>query len=469
MDNKSRMKELLKISSPIILEQICITIMGLVNQIMVARQIGEHAVSAVGLIDSISNIMISVFAALTTGGTIIVAQYIGRKNTLEAKKAGAQALILAVVMSFFIFVFFTVFKLNVLDFLLKGAENDADYPLVYNAAFDFFTIIIFSFPILAITQTMFGILRGSGNTGIPMTITLIMNVFNIVLGFLLIYPWHINLFGGLSLSSQGFGIKGAALALTLARCTGMILSIIYTVFFDKTVRLNKLQYFKLNFKTQKTVLEIGIPTSIESSLFQVGRLITQLFIVGMGNAAMSANSISGTVLGFVNVPGNAFCTGVMILVGQKIGREEFDDVDKTTLFAVKAGAFLFLIICAILAPLAGTIANIYDTGPEATLYVKNILLMGLAATPILWPASFITPAALRATGDVKYTMITAILSMTFSRILLAYVIGVLLNVGVYGIWYAMFVDWGVRSILFLLRLKKGAWRKRYAISEQNNC
>lgn len=457
METKKRLRELLTISSPIILEQVFITIMGLVNQLMVANAIGEHAVSAVGIIDSVSNIMISVFAALTTGGTIIVAQYIGRKNIEEAKEAGAQALVLAVILSFFVMIFFYVFKAGMMNFLFNGADK-----LVYDSGFSYFTVIMFSFPILAITQTIFGVARGSGNTATPMLITIIMNVFNVVLGYLLIFPWEFNIFNKFQLASGGFGIEGAAWALLLARLMGMVLAVIHMLFFEKNIRLNKMKYFKINFDTQKNVLGIGIPTSIESSLFQVGRLITQLYIVGMGTAAMFANSVSSNIFGFVNVPGNALSTGVMILVGQKIGRGEEEDVEKTASFAAKAGAMMFLVISIVLFPMTGLIAKAYNASDVSASLINGILKSGFIVTPIFWAASFVTPAALRATGDVKHTMIISILSMWIVRIVLGYVLGVTMGFGVYGVWVAMYSDWAVRGLFFTLRLKKGGWKKKLA-------
>ncbi|WP_250227493.1 MATE family efflux transporter [Anaeropeptidivorans aminofermentans] len=459
MESKKRLRELLTISSPIIMEQVFITIMGLVNQLMVANAIGEHAVSAVGIIDSVSNIMISVFAALTTGGTIIVAQYIGRKNMEEAKEAGSQALVLAVILSFFVMVFFYVFKVGMMNFLFDGTEK-----LVYDSGFSYFTIIMFSFPVLAITQTIFGVARGSGNTATPMLITIIMNVFNVILGYLLIFPWKVNIFNWLNIESGGFGIEGAAWALLLARLVGMILSVIHIIFLEKNIRLNKLKYFKINFATQKNVLGIGIPTSVESSLFQVGRLITQLYIVGMGTAAMFANSVSSNIFGFVNVPGNALSTGVMILVGQKIGRGEEEDVEKTTFFAVKAGAIMFLIISIVLFPMTGLIGRAYNASDVSARLINGILKSGFIATPIFWTSSFVTPAALRATGDVKYTMIIAIASMWIVRIVLGYILGVTMGFGVYGVWVAMYSDWVIRGLFFTLRMKKGGWKKRLAVN-----
>jgi len=77
--------------------------------------------------------------------------------------------------------------------------------------------------------------------------------------------------------------------------------------------------------------------------------------------------------------------------------------------------------------------------------------------PIAWPSSFVTPSALRATGDVKYAMVVAIVSMVFVRVAFAWVLGVFFGLGILGIWISMYMDWVVRSVFFVNRVRSGKW------------
>jgi len=459
LEIKRRLRELLRISAPIIMEQVFITVMGLINQMMAANAIGEHAVSAMGIIDGVSNIMIAVFAALTTGGTIIVAQMFGRRDYDGAKKAGSQAITLSVILSIIIVVIFLTFRGQMIDFLLGESED-----LVMQAGFEFFSVVILSYPMLAIMQTGFGVVRGSGDTATPMLVTLIMNVINVAVGYLLIFSWELNLFG-LNIASPSYGVYGAAWALTIARFTGMVLILLFLFLKSKNIKLDRLQNFKPDFSVQKNILNLGIPTSIESSMFQVGRLITQLYIVGMGTSALFSNNVASTIFGFVNVPGNAFSIGVMILVGQKIGRGEYEDVKKTTLFAIFTGSIMFAVLSAVLYPLTGAIGTLYNASPESAATINQVLRAGLVVMPVFWASAFVTPAALRATGDVRYTMVSSIMSMWILRIVIGYVLGVMLDFGVIGVWCGMFSDWVFRSIMFVTRLIRGSWMKKLPVPE----
>jgi putative MATE family efflux protein len=452
---RHRFIELFRLSAPIIIEQVFITVMGLTNTAMVSSS-GSYAVSAAGMVDSVSNLIIAAFAALTTGGAIVVAQHMGKGDRRGAAVAAAQSAVLSIVISLFIFAVFAAFRESILGGLFGAADAD-----VLEAGNTYFKIVNFSFPILAVTQTIFGALRGSGDTGAPMAITLAMNAFNFLFGWILIYG--VNIFG---VQIHGHGIAGAASAITLARLAGMLIAIWYIVKKSKTIRLNHFSYFKLDFKMQRIILGLGIPTSIESVLFQVGKIITQLFIVGMGTAALAANAVASNIFSFINVPGTAFSTGVMILIGQKTGRGQFTDVPKTTVFAVIAGVFIMGALCLACYPSIGLLAGIYNLDADAASAFRSILISGIIATPLLWSQSFIIPASLRAAGDVTFTMITAIASMWIFRIASGYFVGVALGFGVVGVWVGMYVDWLVRGVIFFCRImftKK--WQKRIFASD----
>jgi len=260
--------------------------------------------------------------------------------------------------------------------------------------------------------------------------------------------------------TRGFGVAGAATALTLARASGMFASALFIIFKCKVVRLNKLSYFKPNIRIWRDVLGLGLPTSFESSLFQVGRFATQIFIIGMGAAAMAANTVSNSISGFINVPGNAFSMGIMIMVGHRIGRGEVSDVKKTAMFGTVMGSVMMAVICWACIPFIGGMTSIYHLSPEASAIFKVVLLSNLIVTPFIWPSSFIPPASLRAAGDVVFTMIVAIVSMGVFRVISAYVFGIVLGYGVLGVWIGMYVDWFVRGGVFIWRLLSGRWEKR---------
>jgi len=395
------------------------------------------------MIDSVVILVSAFFAALTVGSTIVVAQYTGRGDHDKISGVTAQAILLSLVFGVLFCVILAVFRIPVINLLFGHAE----YAVIVDARL-FLGIIAFSFPAIAIMMTAFGVLRGTGNTRAPMVITIIINVVNVVLGLILIHF---------------FGLAGAAHALLISRYIGAVLGVVYILKTSKTIRAAGIRAFRPDFAVQKLILRFGIPTSVESGTFQMGKLLIMVFVAGMGNAAIAANALVGSISGILIAPGMAFSTGAVILVGQRIGRDETDDVRKTAYFSVVLAMIVLAVLCVFTFIFMNPILSLYYTTDEILTILQPVLITLIIAMPIGWSASFVTPGALRATGDVKYTMIVAVASMIFVRVALAYVLGVYFGLGILGVWFSMYADWVVRGVFFLNRVRNGKWQGRAVV------
>jgi len=436
------------------IEHISVSIMGMVATMLISS-VGEHATSALGMVDSVTHLILALFAALTTGGTIVVAQYIGREDRKSAKRAGGQAIMLSAAFALLMFVIIALFR----DQILAALFSDADYA-VMEASREFLTIINFSYPIVAVTLTMFGIIRGSGDTFAPMVISVMMNIINLGLGLILIRGVDLGF-----MAIPSFGIQGAAWSLVISKTFGFLAAGYYLIKRVKGVRLNKLAYFKPDFRRQKNILRFGMPASFESGLFQAGRLVTQVIVVSMTTAAIATNTIGFAIVNFANVPGMAFSTGAMILISQRIGRGNEKDVVRSSLFALFiSGAFL-LIIGLIIILFRNPIFALFSPSAETLQVLPTVIIPYLLLAPFFWPSSFILPACLRATGDMIYTMAVSISTMILVRVLFAFVLGVIFGMGIAGVWIGMYADWIVRSIFFHVRLFSGKWKGKGIKSE----
>ena len=446
---QSRTKEMLKISLPMAIEHVSVSLMGVVSTMLISY-VGEHATSAIGVVDSVTHLILALFAALTVGGTIVVAQYIGREDRKSAKRAGGQAILLTIVLSLIMFAIIAIFR----DQILRALFSDADY-YVMEASRTFLTIINFSYPIVAVTLTIFGIIRGSGDTFAPMVISVMMNVLNLLLGLILIRGLD---FGFIAI--PGFGIAGAAWALVASKAFGLAAAVYYLAKKARGIRLNRLKYLLPDFKRQKAILKFGLPTSFESGLFQAGRLVTQVIVVSMTTAAIATNTIGFAIVNFANVPGMALSTGAMILISQRIGRGDEKDVVRSSLFTLVISGIFLIILGIIIVLFRNPIFALFNPSEETAQLLGIVVVSYVLIAPFFWPSSFILASCLRATGDVVYTMVVAISTMIFARIAFAYILGIVFNMGIIGVWIAMYIDWVARSILLHIRLFGGKWKGR---------
>ena len=435
----SRSKEFFGLTYPIFMEQIFVVMLGIVTTIMVSS-ISAYALSAVSMIDSIVHLVSAFFAALTVGSTIVVAQYTGRGDNARASGVTAQAVLLAIFFGVIFCAILAAFRIQIINLLFGHAE----YAVIADAQL-FMGIIAFSFPAIAVMMTAFGVLRGSGNTRAPMVITISINVVNVSLGLILI---------------RFYGVAGAAYALLISRYIGAVLGVLYILRKSRTIRFAGLGDFKPDFAVQKLILSFGLPTSVESGTFQMGKLLIAIFVAGMGTAAIAANAIVSSIAGILNAPGGAFSTGAVILVGQRIGRGDIDDVRKTAYFSVGAAMAVLAVVCILAFIFMNPILSLYYITDEMMVLLRPVVITMFIMTPFFWPGSFVTPGSLRATGDVKYTMIAAIASMIFVRIAFAYILGVHFGLGIFGVWLSMYMDWISRGILFLNRVRNGKWQGR---------
>lgn len=443
-------------SLPVLVEQFFIVIMGVVNT-MLASNMGKEAISAIGMIDTISNIMIALFGALSIGGTVVVAQYTGQKDYFKANQTAAQALSSNLLIAAVIAVLLLFLKLPIIRALYGDAE-----PAVLQHALDYLSIVLWSYIPIAMISVAFGILRGAGDTRTPMIISIAMNGVNVVLSYVLIYGIRLQM-GTWLLSTPALGVRGAAIGLTAARTIGMILILIPLVRGSKRIRLTGWRLFRPQWYLLGCIFNLGIPASAEQLMFQGGRLITQTYIVRLGTVALAANTISTSVNSLLMVPGNALAIAATALVGQQIGAGRFKEARKQLNFLVLAASAAMSLISLIMLVAKDSFIGLYTQDPDIRSLVSLIILSSLIVQPFIWSTSFITPAGLRGAGDIRYTMAVSMASMWLLRILLGYIFAVVLPWGVLGVWIAMYVDWLARSIFFVRRVRRDEWFQKVVI------
>ncbi|MBD7912006.1 MULTISPECIES: MATE family efflux transporter [Clostridium] len=444
-------KNVLRLAVPIMVEQTFVMLLGVFNTMM-AGHIGEEAVSAIGMVDSLNNIFISFFAALSVGATVVVAQQKGKDDLKQVNETVKQALISGLIISSVITMFMWIFRVGLINSFYGSATE-----LVKANAKIYIEYTLITYPFIAIEQIANGILRGCGDTKTPMIITIFMNIINIILGYILIYGIDLNSLG-INFSTPSFGISGAAIAIAIARLVGTVVIISNLVRGSNNIKLRRILPFKFDIKVQKEIFGIGVPAGVEQLLFNAGKFIVQVFIVTMGTVSIASNTIGMSICQIPNVLGNSLAIAATTLVGQYVGRNDVKGAKGTLIYLCKFATVFMVIIGIICVPLAPTLASLY-TDSEDVISLSATLIRANGIAMVIWPISFVFSAGLKGAGDTRYTMVTAITGMWLFRILIGYLLGVILGLGVLGIWIGMFSDWLVRGSLYSIRLKGTKWLK----------
>jgi putative MATE family efflux protein len=446
-----------RLTLPVIIEQVSIAVMGVVNTILAAR-LGDETISAIGNIDAVSVLIISLFSALAIGGTVTVAQFTGRQDSEQANRTAAQALMSNLAISGLITAAAFLTQKPLVQALYGGADR-----AVIDLSVQYFSIILWSFVPIALINIAFGVLRGAGDTRTPMAVSIIMGLANVIFSWILIYGASFQL-GTLAVRIPALGIKGAAIGLLSARTLGMLLSLIPLFWGSRLIRLNSLRFFKIRPDLLRCIFWLGIPASAENLLFQVGKLIVQTFAVRLGTTVIAAITISNSMTTVFMTPGVAMQIAAMTLVGQQIGSGRPLEAKRYLKFLLIIASVAIGLVSLIILPFLNSLIGFYTVEPATFDLTRKILLVYLVLSPFIWPASFITPAGLRAAGDVRYTLSVSLASVMLLRVFLAYVFTVWLPLGGQGIWYSMYCDWIGRSAFFLGRLRGDRWHAHDLIS-----
>ena len=448
-------KDVLKLTVPILMEQAFVMSMGMINTMM-AGHLGKEAVSAIGMIDSINNILISFFSALAIGGTVVVAHYSGRQNIKLANETVKQILYIGTLIALIITIFIGIFQRPILSLLF----NSADDKVLSNATI-YLGITLLTYPFIAIQLISCGALRGVGDTSTPMKINIFMNIINVLLSYILMYGINIEN-SHIHMSINAIGVKGAAIGIAVARLSGTVIILLILIRGSKTLKLKKIFKFKPNMDILKSIFSIGFPASVESLLFNSGKLITQIFIVSLGTASIAANSIAGSITSMFNVPGNALSMAATTMVGQSMGRGDSEGAKKSLLYLTKLSTVCLAVLGLCSFPFSNSLVALYTDNSDIIRIAGNIIKLNAICTT-LWSISFILPAGLKGAGDAAYTMFTAITGMWLFRIILGYILGITLGFGVIGVWMGMYIDWIVRGTLYIIRLKGDKWKRHVTI------
>lgn len=425
---------------PLIVEQFLGIFVGMADTMMVASA-GEAAVSGVSLVDSLNVLLIVLFVALTTGGSVIISQHLGAKSYSDALKSAQQLLLSTTSLSLLMTAIALLGNYWLLHFIFGNIAPD-----VMGHARIYFFILAFSYPFLAIYNSCAAIFRAMGNSKISMTASLVMNLLNVCGNALLVFCFHMGA-SGVAISSLISRMFAAAFLLLMLRRPDQLITLkTYSLQFDTGI-IRKLLY-------------IGVPSSIETSIFQIGKLLVLSVVAGFGTSATTANAVSNSLSQFALIPAAAIGTAMITISGQCIGAGAYDlavsYTKKLLLLShgiLAATNLIMFFACPYLLPL-------YSLTPETLQTATLLIRVHSIGAIFLYPESFMLTNTLRAAADVKYPMVVSILSMWIWRVGFSYILGIYFHMGVLGVWVAMLSDWLCRSICFGLRFRSGVWKTK---------
>lgn len=436
--------DLRKLLIPIIVEQLLSSLMGTADTMMVSN-IGSAAISAVSLVDSINILVIQALSALSAGGAILCSQYLGSKNQKEANRSAQQVLFVMVVLSVMLSAFCLIFRDPLLRLIFGKVEPD-----VMTNSQIYFLFTLLSFPFIGLYDAGASIMRSQNNSRNPMIISVISNFMNIAGNAVLIFGFQM-------------GVEGAAISTLISRifCAVVVIWQLRSDHAPISIR----NYFSIrpDFHLIKKILFIGIPSGIENSMFQFGKLAIQSTVSTLGTVAIAAQAMTNILENLNGIAAIGIGIGLMTVVGQCLGANRQDEA----IYYIKKLSWLaeavVIASCLLVFALTKPITIIAGMEPASAKLCLSMVTFITIVKPLSWVLAFIPPYGMRSAGDVKFSMITSCCTMWLCRVSLCIYLCRVWGFGPIAVWIGMFCDWTLRAIIFSIRFHSRKWLNHHVI------
>lgn len=433
-------RDLKNLIAPLFMEQLLLILVGIADTCTVSF-ISEAAVSGVSLVNAFNTIFIYLFTALSSGGAVVISQYIGRKAADHAGESASQLLTASVVFS----VLAAGFVLLVDKPLLKLLFGSVD-PDVMHACLMYLCISAYSYPAMAIYNAGAALYRSFGKTSATMYISIIANIINVAGNLLSVFILNAGVEGVAysSLAARGF----SALAITV---------LCFSEY--NPVRYRARWIFQWNKKLLRTILNIAVPNGIESGIFQLVKVALSSVVALFGTYQIAANGVAQSIWSLASLVCVTMGPVFITVIGQCMGAGDVAAAETyfkkltriTIIFAVAWNGLIFII-----TPLLMTL---YDLPDETKDLVILLVLIHNIFNAFAFPFADPLGKGLRATGDVRFTTYTSLFTTLVVRLVFSVYFGIVLEMGVVGIACAMCLDWAVRGVVFWYRFRRNKWRQ----------
>ncbi|WP_258960958.1 MATE family efflux transporter [Paenibacillus aquistagni] len=435
--NKARLIVITMLAIPAVVENFFQTLLGFIDTYFVSK-IGLAEVSAVGVTNAVLAIYFALFMAIGVAANVRIANFLGANLQEKARHISQQSIVLAAIFG----VLMGIVTLMFAEPLLKLMGIEAE---VLEAGALYFRIVGIPSIIMSFMFVLSAILRGAGDTKTPMKISIVINIVNAVLDYVLIFGF---------LFIPGMGIVGAGLATVIARLVGCI-ALFYDVNRTGTLSFRR-DYWRLDKTHLMELTTLGAPAAGERLLMRVGQIVYFGFIVALGTNAFAAHQIAGNVEIFSYMIGYGFATAATILVGQQIGAGNFDEAKHYAKLSTYLTVGSMTILGALLFVL-GDWAGSFFTNDEQVIKDIGIALKISGVFQPFLAVLLVLTGAFQGANNTKFPMYLTGFGMWAVRTVLVYLLGIKLSWGLAGVWIAIGADIAFRAIVLTIQFKRGKW------------
>lgn len=423
---------------PTMVEQFLHTAVQYVDTAMVGS-LGTQATAAVGATSTVNWLVGSTISALGVGFLAFISQSLGQDNRDKARRAVRQAVLCAGIVG----VVFTLLTTLLSSYVPLWMQVDADIRGLTGQYF----LILYSPMLFRTASILFGtVLRAAGDTKTPMRVGLLVNLINVILNFLLIFPCRsVNVFSWtLWIPGAGLGVIGAAVASAIGFAVGGILMTI--VLWRHPMISPRGGSFRPDMSILKPCLRVALPNALQRFGTSFGYVAFASLINSVGNMATAAHTIANTVESAFYVPGYGMQAAAATLAGNAYGAGDSDKIHKLGRSFLLIELLLMLASGGLLFAFAPRLMDIFSDDVQVIL-LGTIVLRMVAVSEPFYGMSIVIEGMMQGMGRTMVPLVCNIFGMWVVRILGTYICVHFFGLGLIAAWACMI---GHNLFLFLL-------------------
>jgi putative MATE family efflux protein len=401
----------------------------------------KNAIATVGLTESVISLVYTIAIGLSIAATAVVARRIGEKNPEAATHAGAQAIIVSMIVAIVLSILGVVFAADILR--LMGAA-----PIVVEEGTSFTRIMMGGSSVIILLFLINGIFRGAGDAAMAMRSLWIASIFNIILCPLLIYGYG---------PFPELGLKGAAIATTIGRGVGVLYQCYYLFGGSRSIKM-RLPHFKWDTPVIKTLFEVAWPATLQFFI-QSGSWIVLAWLVSVtgGTDASAGYQIAIRNVVFFILPAWGLSNAAATLVGQNLGAKEPLRAEQSVLLTTKYNAIFMAFVMVLFVFFASPIISIFTKEPEVHRFgVLSLQIIGSGY--IFYGIGMVMIQALNGAGDTKTPTWINFICFWLFQIPLGYLLAKTFGLGPVGAFIAIPVAETLIALVAWYYFKKGKWK-----------
>jgi len=440
-NRREQSNKILVLAWPAILEMLSVTAIWTVDTALVGR-LGATALSAVGLGGQWLFAGLWLFGSIGVGAASLVARHVGANEQRAANQVAVQSVRLAFLVGMAVLGFGWLHSSRLIGLLTKDAA-------VYQSALVYFRTRLITLPLMLCTSVSCAVLRGSGNTRVPLLVSVTANVTNIILDYILIFG---------SFGAPRLGVYGAAIASAIAE--GLAFLVVMSVLLQgrTALRFSWQEFRRWRARIISQVVRLSIPAGLEEGANNGAHMLFVMMVTALGTTAYAANTVTVSIESLSFMPGHGFAIASSALVGQAIGARRRGEAIATGWSAMRLALVGMGSLALVFLLMPATVVRIFTNDPTVVPLAAACLRMAALEQPAI-AIGMTLSGALRGSGDTRTPLLSTLCGLWLVRLPLTWLAVNRLGAGINTIWLITAADWTLRACILAWYYARGKWAR----------